>query len=109
MAHSLFSMILLSLLIVLASAIDYDNGPKPEIVDDQQKQVELPPSEPEYSEVPETEELEEEAPNHYESYNHDHHLNNYINTIGIQGLILSKSGQKFTPLVGKYLHIYIYT
>lgn len=102
MARSIFCLILLSLLIV-ASAIDYQNGPKPDqVVDGQHKQEEFSPSEPEYF-GEETEELEETEPQGEENY--DHHINNYINNIGIQGLVLCKSGQKYTPLVGKYIYL----
>ncbi|PON48924.1 hypothetical protein TorRG33x02_319140 [Trema orientale] len=116
MARSFFcSVILLSLLIVVASAVNYENGPKPEVVDDQQKQGELTPQEPEYPEL-EAEDLEDELLNHDESFNvdhipipttpnSDHYINNYLNTIGVQGIILCKSGDKYNPLVGAVTRI----
>ncbi|XP_062095492.1 protein SEED AND ROOT HAIR PROTECTIVE PROTEIN-like [Humulus lupulus] len=95
MAGSILScMVLLSLLLIVASAINYDNGPKPnqqvhDDDDDDQHNEELLPLE-----------SEDKSESYDHVHDHHHHISDHINSVGVQGLILCNSNDEYSPLVG---------
>lgn len=124
-SNNIISCLTFVLLLVFANAIDYEYGPKPELekLKSEEKQVALPPYDADQKPAPEPEGCEENQPNDYvkedqakprgQEYQYhslptdlpDHAFSNghdHIRNIGIQGLILCKSGTKYLPLAGKY-------
>ncbi|KAF4364524.1 hypothetical protein F8388_014104 [Cannabis sativa] len=94
-------MVLLSFLLIVVSAINYENAPKPNQVhdhDDDDDNQDLLPLESE-------DQSEPYDNDHDHDQDNNHLMNNYINTIGVQGLILCNSNQKYTPLVGALARI----